>query len=78
MAHGLVFIHVDIYSWSAGKYKDYVEVFDFILDNLKARGVDTVHAVIPKTNKKLMKFAEMFGFIRVIDVDKCFIYGSTW
>ena len=58
---GLYFIHCNSFKWSLSEYKHYLDVFSELMLQLADKGITKVYAAI--NNKKLEKFASMFGFV---------------
>ena len=69
---GLWFFHCDVKEWSKSFYKAYIQVMLDMKDYFNDMGVPTVYAHID--NNKLERFAKMFGWEYVVDVDKYKIY----
>jgi len=55
-------IHCDIYEWTPSKFKTYLDVWEDIIEAMKARGIKELIMSANVTNKKLIRFAMMFGF----------------
>lgn len=53
-------VHCDIYKWSLSLYKEYLEVWRMVLEEVKAKGVDVLWAVF-SADSNTDKFAAMFG-----------------
>lgn len=57
-----VFIHAQIYVWSAKALKEYKKWFDSVLKTFYENGIKQVFVMVDPTNTKLYKFAKIFGF----------------
>jgi hypothetical protein len=58
---GLV-VHVDIYKWDKESFKQAQKIWMDFVDMCQHKGIETIFAGIPKTDKKNEQFALMFGF----------------
>lgn len=69
-----LFIHANVYNWSKSKLKHFYYVWYELLDQLKDKGFNDIHAAIMVDDVKLKKFADLFGFVdtgvRSLDTDK--------
>jgi len=75
---GLVFIHLEVYNWSASVYKKGLVKWNAILRALKASGIDDIHCTSEIGDHKHLKFIKMYGFEHLLDADNCIIsYRST-
>jgi len=57
-----VFIHAQIYVWSAKALKEYKKWFDSVLKTFYENGIKQVFIMVDPTNTKLYRFAKLFGF----------------
>lgn len=57
-----MFIHAQIYVWSAKSLKEYRKWFDSVLRTFYEKGIKQVFVMVDPTNTKLLKFAKLFGF----------------
>jgi len=74
----LVFVHLDIFKWSPSTRRRCYKWFRGFLHNLEDRGVDSVYCAIKNGNTKLDKFAKLYGFEDLFEVDNGKIaYRST-
>lgn len=57
-----VIIHCYVHNWNKALFKNFVDIWLDLMELLKARGYDDIHAMIGTDNKRLKKFSSMFGF----------------
>jgi len=55
-------IHCDIHEWSHSKFKMYLDIWDGLIEQMKEKGIKELIMSAKVTNKKLIRFAIMFGF----------------
>jgi len=55
-------VHCDIHQWSHSKFKMYLDIWDDLIETMKEKGIKELLMSAKVTNKKLIKFALMFGF----------------
>ena len=55
-------IHCDIHQWSHSKFKMYLDMWEDIIEAMKEKGIKELIMWAKVTNKKLIRFAIMFGF----------------
>ena len=55
-------IHVKLYEWSKEVFWHCVEAMEYVKNHPKVKPLGKLYAGIGKENKKLQKFASMFGF----------------
>lgn len=58
------FIHLELHKWSKDIYKEYIEVWAEIRQEMKDRGFKDLYCLIPM-EEKIHKFECMFGFTTV-------------
>ena len=64
--------HCQIYKWSHNLFREYVDIMFDIQDQMKESGVKYLFAVVK--DKKLERFAEMFGWDYLIDTHEGKVY----
>lgn len=70
---GNFFIHMDVKKWGVKEYKKLLTTSLKVQEYLISEGVNTLYMATPLSNKKLLKFAGMFGFIPLVQCDNIFI-----
>lgn len=68
-APGKYCIHCDVLEWSKSIYKELINQWGEVIEELYKAGVDEVYAIIPEESRNTQKFAEMFGFENSFVVD---------
>lgn len=61
-APGKYCLHCDVLEWSKDIYKELLNQWGEVIEELYKAGIDEVYAIIPEERKGIQKFAEMFGF----------------
>lgn len=70
---GDIFFHLELYKWSKDLYKQYMEYFNTLLEELKMRGLKEVFAIIKSTRLKEIRLIKMFGLVPVFEQDNIII-----
>lgn len=68
-APGKYCVHCDVLEWSKDTFKEFVNQWGEVLEELYKAQIDEVYAIIPEEEKKIAKFAEMFGFEKSFGID---------
>jgi len=55
-------IHCDIHEWSHSKFKMYLDIWDGLIEQMRAKGIKELIMSARVDDKKLVRFALMFGF----------------
>lgn len=61
-APGKYCIHCDVFEWSKDTYKELINQWGEVIEELYKAGVDEVYAMIGEEETKIQRFARMFGF----------------
>lgn len=62
-------LHCGVYNWSKSKFKEYLQEWGGILEELYKSSIDEIYCLIPEEERKVQKFAEMFGFQPEFNID---------
>jgi len=62
-------IHCDIHEWSHSKFKMYLDIWDDLIKKMREKGIKELVMSAKVTNKKLIRFAIMFGFEIAHDIN---------
>ena len=59
---GYPVLHFETYIWSKDTFKQWLIEFELVKDKFRKQNIDYMFVWARPDNKKLIKFAEMFGF----------------
>lgn len=76
-APGKYCIHCDVFEWSKETYKELLNQWGEVLEELYKAGLDEIYAVVPEEEGKIRRFAEMFGFELSFGIDYETDKGTT-
>lgn len=62
-------IHCNVYAWTHNKYKMYLDVWETIVLEMKTKGIARLGIFAEDGDSRLIRFALMFGFNIVCDVE---------
>lgn len=65
--NGEPLLHLTLKKWSKSLYLMYKDIWRVLLSSFKEEGYYRVLIAIPSSDKKLIKFEKMFGFIPVCE-----------
>lgn len=60
--HWEILIHCYVYKWNKTKYHRFLEIWSTLMEELNLMGYEKIHAAILVEDRRLQKFAAMFGF----------------
>lgn len=63
---GFIFLHFTTSKWSKTIYKECLELLAELLNILKEKGISEICVAVPLPDKKLYKFALLFGFYPLV------------
>ena len=60
--HWKLLIHCHVHKWNKTKYYEFLGIWEALMEALKGKGYEHIHAAILTDDNRLQKFASMFGF----------------
>lgn len=66
---GMLFAHCEVKQWSKSIYKQHLQIWYNILNQLEDKGVTHLHTMLSVNDNKALKYNMMMGFTPVYQTD---------